>query len=70
MKYIREEKLKKNKPECPFCGDKVTVAVRGFVGKEYVKLCPYHGGMLQMIFEKVNVSDSVKWRPLFDKEEN
>jgi len=63
------KKSKKNNPECPFCGDKATVAVRGLAGKEYVNLCPFHAGMLQMIFEKVNVSDSVKWRPLFDKEE-
>jgi len=58
--------MKKKITECPFCGDKATVGVRGFVTKEYVNLCPYHAGMLQMIFEKVHVGDSVRWRPLFE----
>ena len=58
--------MKDKKIECPFCGDKATVGVRGFIAREYVNLCPFHAGMLQMIFEKLHVSDSVKWRPLFD----
>jgi len=55
--------------KCVICGDEATVAVRGTVAKEYVNTCPFHAGMLQMIFEKVAVSDSVKWRPIFTEGE-
>jgi len=53
--------------KCVLCGERPTTAVRGNIEKEYVNLCSYHAGALQMIFEKVGVSNSVKWKPLFEK---
>jgi len=55
--------------KCIFCDEMATVGVRGTVQTDYVSVCPFHAGMLQMIFEKLHVSDSIKWRPYFEEEE-
>ena len=52
---------------CCLCKKPVTVGVRGTIEKNYVYFCSFHAGAMQMIFEKVRVSDSVKWKPLFEK---
>jgi len=53
--------------ECIICNQTATTGVRGTIEKDYVYTCSFHAGMLQMIFEKLNVSDSIKWRPLYEK---
>ncbi len=49
---------------CVLCKEKPTIGVRGTVEKDYVYLCSFHSGSLQMIFELINVQNQVKWRPL------
>lgn len=51
--------------DCIFCKEKSKVGVRGNLLKDYVKCCPFHAGMLQMVFEKLGVNDSVKWKHLY-----
>ena len=53
--------------KCGLCKESATVGVRGTIEKDYVYFCSFHAGAMQMIFEKVRVSDSVKWKPLFEK---
>jgi len=50
--------------KCVFCTEEATTAVRGTVAKDYVNMCSFHAGMMQTIFEKLDVSNSVKWKPL------
>jgi len=52
---------------CVFDKDIATVGLRGIIERDYVLLCPFHAGMMQMILEKIGCADSVKWRPLYEK---
>jgi len=54
-------------PACVICQKNATVGLRGTIEKDYVDLCAFHAGMLQMILETIGCSDYVKWRPLFEK---
>lgn len=49
--------------KCVICNEIATVGVRGIVTVDYVFTCPFHAGMLQMIFENLDVQNSVKWKP-------
>jgi len=49
---------------CSLCDEVATTAVRGTVAKGYVNFCSFHAGAIQMILEKLDVSNSVKWKPL------
>lgn len=49
---------------CVLCKDQPTTAVRGTVVKEYVNFCSFHAGAVQMILDTLDVSMSVKWKPL------
>jgi len=46
------------------CKENASVGARGTVQKDYVYACGFHAGSLQMIFEILNVQDSIKWKPL------
>jgi len=50
--------------KCALCKDVPTTAVRGSVAKEYVNFCSFHAGAIQMILDTLDVSMSVKWKPL------
>ena len=49
---------------CSLCDEVATTAVRGTIAKDYVNFCSFHAGAIQMILEKLDVSNSVKWKPL------
>jgi len=50
--------------KCALCEQEATTAVRGTVQTEYLEFCSFHAGAMQMMLEKLDVSDSVKWKPL------
>jgi len=50
--------------ECTFCKEKSTTAVRGYTESDYQEFCSFHAGMMQMILEKLNVDDKMRWKPI------
>jgi len=52
---------------CVICQKNAHVGLRGTFEKEYVDLCAFHAGMMQMILETIGVSNSIKWRPYYEK---
>lgn len=52
---------------CSLCDAIATTAVRGTIAKDYVNFCSFHAGAIQMILDKLDVSNSVKWKPLVQK---
>jgi len=53
--------------DCVICSKEATTAARGTIEKDYINFCSFHAGAMQIIFETLNVSDSIKWRPLVIK---
>jgi len=53
--------------KCVLCGERPTTACRGTIERIYVEFCSFHAGAIQMILEKLNVQNSVKWKPIFEK---